>query len=349
MCKSFDKREISICGIFWSSFFGFIGISSLVLSIIQFPYTRLHWMNKGGWRHLGGLGISGVAVQFCFCVFSILTFSIFSNKKLLLFIYSIIQLVGSIFVLFISIFTLVGAQHYKNEDTNLCNKTLSNFFSSFFVLDDYFHIVDQYLCSKDCQCVFTNISAYQEFSIKKVAIPEPEIITEQWKYMEKYSIYKKKGDKKRASSFLDCSEEIQSLAKSYFIDELIAKNNTNIFEIDNFYNYWKRIEEKFKCTGWCNNKYTDRDNNTRIVAKYLFSSIDGGIVKNRGCMKSVIRWLPKIMNAFGSTLLCTGFFMLIPLFFSISLLLRIYKNYDEDYNDDDQDDQDDKLKEDNYE
>ena len=70
MCKSFDKREISICGIFWSSFFGFIGISSLVLSIIQFPYTRLHWMNKGGWRHLGGLGISGVAVQFCFCVFS---------------------------------------------------------------------------------------------------------------------------------------------------------------------------------------------------------------------------------------------------------------------------------------
>ena len=166
MCKSFDKREISICGIFWSSFFGFIGISSLVLSIIQFPYTRLHWMNKGGWRHLGGLGISGVAVQFCFCVFSILTFSIFSNKKLLLFIYSIIQLVGSIFVLFISIFTLVGAQHYKNEDTNLCNKTLSNFFSSFFVLDDYFHIVDQYLCSKDCQCVFTNISAYQEFSIK---------------------------------------------------------------------------------------------------------------------------------------------------------------------------------------
>ena len=349
MCKSFDKREISICGIFWSSFFGFIGISSLVLSIIQFPYTRLHWMNKGGWRHLGGLGISGVAVQFCFCVFSILTFSIFSNKKLLLFIYSIIQLVGSIFVLFISIFTLVGAQHYKNEDTNLCNKTLSNFFSSFFVLDDYFHIVDQYLCSKDCQCVFTNISAYQEFSIKKVAIPEPEIITEQWKYMKQYSIYKKKGDKKRASSFLDCSEEIQSLAKSYFIDELIAKNNTNIFEIDNFYNYWKRIEEKFKCTGWCNNKYIDRNNNERIVAKYLFSSIDGGIVKNRGCMKSVIRWLPKIMNAFGSTLLCTGFFMLIPLFFSISLLLRIYKNYDEDYNDDDQDDQDDKLKEDNYE
>ena len=164
-----------------------------------------------------------------------------------------------------------------------------------------------------------------------------------------YSIYKKKGDKERASSFLHCSKEIQSLAKSYFIDELIAKNNTNIFEIDNFYNYWKRIEEKFKCTGWCNNKYIDRDNNTRIVAKYLFSSIDGGIVKNRGCMKSVIRWLPKIMNAFGSTLLCTGFFMLIPLFFSISLLLRIYKNYDEDYNDDDQDDQDDKLKEDNYE
>ena len=64
-------------------------------------------------------------------------------------------------------------------------------------------------------------------------------------------------------------------------------------------------------------------------------------------MNSIIRWLPKIMNAFGSTLLCTGFFMLIPLFFSISLFFRIYKNYDEDYNNDDNDN--DELKDNNFE
>ena len=52
-------------------------------------------------------------------------------------------------------------------------------------------------------------------------------------------------------------------------------------------------------------------------------------------MQSVIRWLPKIMNAFGSTLLCTGFFMLIPLFFSISLFFGFYKNFDQDYNNED--------------
>ena len=335
MCKSFDKREISNCGIIWSIFFGCIGISSLVLSIIQFPYTRLHWMNKSPWRHLGGLGLSAVIIQFCFCIYSILTFSIFYNMKLFQLIYSIIQLIASIFVLFVSIFTLVGTQYYKNDDKNLCKKPLSNFFGSFFVLDDYFHIVDQYLCSKDCECVFTNISAYQEFSIKKVAIPEPDVISEQWKYMKDYSIYNKKGDIKRATSFLNCTKEVQSLAKSYFIDELLAKNQTDVFQIENFYDYWKRIEEKFKCTGWCNNKYIDRNNNERIVAKYLFSNIDGGIVKNRGCMQSVIRWLPKIMNAFGSTLLCTGFFMLIPLFFSISLFFGFYKNFDQDYNNED--------------
>ena len=58
-------------------------------------------MNKR--ETLGSLGL----IQFCFHVYSILTFSIFFYKKLLLFIYSIIQLLASIFVLFVSILHLL--------------------------------------------------------------------------------------------------------------------------------------------------------------------------------------------------------------------------------------------------
>ena len=332
MCKSLDKRQITNCGIFWSIFFGCIGISSLVLSIIQFPYTRLHWMNKGSWRHLGGLGISAVSVLFVFCILSIITFILFIEKKIILLIYCITELAASIYVLFVSIFSLIGAQRYRNEKTDLCEEQLSGFFSHFLVLDDYFHIVDNFLCSESCECVFSNKSAYQEFSTINIANPEPQIVSDQWKYMKNYVIYNKKGDKTRAYSFSQCSDDIQALAKSYFIDEIIAKNNTDVFEINNFYNYWKRIEEKFKCTGWCNNKYLDINNEERIVAKYLFSNIDGGIVKNRGCMKLLSSWLTKIINGFGSTLLCAGFFMLFPLIFSICLYFGYYNYYDEDYN-----------------
>lgn len=332
MCKSLDKRQITNCGIFWSIFFGCIGISSLVLSIIQFPYTRLHWMNKGSWRHLGGLGISAVSVLFVFCILSIITFILFIEKKIILLIYCITELAASIYVLFVSIFSLIAAQRYRNEKTDLCEEQLSGFFSNFLVLDDYFHIVDNFLCSESCECVFSNKSAYQEFSTINIANPEPQIVSDQWKYMKDYVIYNKKGDKTRAYSFSQCSDDIQALAKSYFIDEIIAKNNTDVFEINNFYNYWKRIEEKFKCTGWCNNKYLDINNEERIVAKYLFSNIDGGIVKNRGCMKLLSSWLTKIINGFGSTLLCAGFFMLFPLIFSICLYFGYYNYYDEDYN-----------------
>ena len=332
MCKSLDKRQITNCGIFWSIFFGCIGISSLVLSIIQFPYTRLHWMNKGSWRHLGGLGISAVSVLFVFCILSIITFILFIEKKIIILIYCITELAASIYVLFVSIFSLIAAQRYRNEKTDLCEEQLSGFFSNFLVLDDYFHIVDNFLCSESCECVFSNKSAYQEFSTINIANPEPQIVSDQWKYMKNYVIYNKKGDKTRAYSFSQCSEDIQALAKSYFIDEIIAKNNTDVFEINNFYNYWKRIEEKFKCTGWCNNKYLDINNEERIVAKYLFSNIDGGIVKNRGCMKLLSSWLTKIINGFGSTLLCAGFFMLFPLIFSICLYFGYYNYYDEDYN-----------------
>lgn len=332
MCKSLDKRQITNCGIFWSIFFGCIGISSLVLSIIQFPYTRLHWMNKGSWRHLGGLGISAVSVLFVFCILSIITFILFIEKKIIILIYCITELAASIYVLFVSIFSLIAAQRYRNEKTDLCEEQLSGFFSNFLVLDDYFHIVDNFLCSESCECVFSNKSAYQEFSTINIANPEPQIVSDQWKYMKDYVIYNKKGDKTRAYSFSQCSDDIQALAKSYFIDEIIAKNNTDVFEINNFYNYWKRIEEKFKCTGWCNNKYLDINNEERIVAKYLFSNIDGGIVKNRGCMKLLSSWLTKIINGFGSTLLCAGFFMLFPLIFSICLYFGYYNYYDEDYN-----------------
>jgi hypothetical protein len=337
MCKSLDKRQISNCGIFWSIFFGCIGISSLVLSIIQFPYTRLHWMNKGSWRHLGGLGISAVSVLFVFCILSIITFILFIEKKIILLIYCITELAASIYVLFVSIFSLIGAQRYRNEKTDLCEEQLSGFFSHFLVLDDYFHIVDNFLCSESCECVFSNKSAYQEFSTINIANPEPQIVSDQWQYMKNHVIYNKKGNKTRAYSFSQCSDDIQALAKSYFIDEIIAKNNTDVFEINNFYNYWKRIEEKFKCTGWCNNKYLDTNNEERIVAKYLFSNIDGGIVKNRGCMKLLSSWLTKIINGFGSTLLCAGFFMLFPLIFSICLYFGYYNYYDEDYNYDNED------------
>jgi hypothetical protein len=337
MCKSLDKRQISNCGIFWSIFFGCIGISSLVLSIIQFPYTRLHWMNKGSWRHLGGLGISAVSVLFVFCILSIITFILFIEKKIILLIYCITELAASIYVLFVSIFSLIGAQRYRNEKTDLCEEQLSGFFSHFLVLDDYFHIVDNFLCSESCECVFSNKSAYQEFSTINIANPEPQIVSDQWQYMKNHVIYNKKGNKTRAYSFSQCSDDIQALAKSYFIDEIIAKNNTDVFEINNFYNYWKRIEEKFKCTGWCNNKYLDTNNEERIVAKYLFSNIDGGIVKNRGCMKILSSWLTKIINGFGSTLLCAGFFMLFPLIFSICLYFGYYNYYDEDYNYDNED------------
>ena len=337
MCKSLDKRQISNCGIFWSIFFGCIGISSLVLSIIQFPYTRLHWMNKGSWRHLGGLGISAVSVLFVFCILSIITFILFIEKKIILLIYCITELAASIYVLFVSIFSLIEAQRYRNEKTDLCEEQLSGFFSHFLVLDDYFHIVDNFLCSESCECVFSNKSAYQEFSTINIANPEPQIVSDQWQYMKNHVIYNKKGNKTRAYSFSQCSDDIQALAKSYFIDEIIAKNNTDVFEINNFYNYWKRIEEKFKCTGWCNNKYLDTNNEERIVAKYLFSNIDGGIVKNRGCMKILSSWLTKIINGFGSTLLCAGFFMLFPLIFSICLYFGYYNYYDEDYNYDNED------------
>ena len=54
--------------------------------------------------------------------------------------------------------------------------------------------------------------------------------------------------------------------------------------------------------------------------KYLFSDINRGIPKHRGCMKPILDWLPKMLISFGSFALFAALVQFGLFILSISLL-----------------------------
>ena len=114
----------------------------------------------------------------------------------------------------------------------------------------------------------------------------------------------------------DSLETIQEMYKS-------NPNNTNfkINDFHNFHKYWKGIENRFKCTGWCTTKYTNPfslQNDTMV--KYVFSDINRGIVDYPGCLNRLSKWLPSLISTIATLLLSCGIVQLINLTFALVLL-----------------------------
>jgi hypothetical protein len=109
------------------------------------------------------------------------------------------------------------------------------------------------------------------------------------------------------------------------IQEIYKSNPDNTkFKIEDFHKfheYWKGIEKRFKCTGWCTTKYTNPfslQNDTMV--KYVFSDINRGIVDYPGCLNRLSKWLPSLISTIATLLLSCGIVQLINLTFALVLL-----------------------------
>ena len=118
----------------------------------------------------------------------------------------------------------------------------------------------------------------------------------------------------------NCSEDsLESIQEIYNSN---PKNNYNkINDFKKFHSYWKGIEKRFKCTGWCKTKYTNiytLKNDTMM--KYIFSDINRGVPLYPGCLNRLINWIPSLVAVVGVLLITCGFVQIINLIFSFLLL-----------------------------
>ena len=150
-------------------------------------------------------------------------------------------------------------------------------------MDSYLHNVDHTLCSDKCPCFMENNLSRSD---------------------DEYNSWVTTNESYGAVSFKQCN----LIVKQEVLD-LTKENNVNFdqdnsFNMEEFAEYMGRIEEKFKCVGWCNIKYSLSVNGSKsndvYMKKYLFSDVNNGLPEHIGCVDLVIEWLPQYLLSNGA-------------------------------------------------
>lgn len=92
------------------------------------------------------------------------------------------------------------------------------------------------------------------------------------------------------------------------------------FNSEKFMSYWSKIENKFKCVGFCNISYYSSDiNNYKNINKFLFSD-NRNEIKNNGCLFSLSDWLNKMILSFSCLTLINIVLSVICIYICFAIL-----------------------------
>ena len=153
---------------------------------------------------------------------------------------------------------------------------------------------DKYLCGDDCPC-------------EKNDINEQMYMSDPLAYDLYNNFYNIK--EKTYKNIQECSKynEISSTDK--------IKVNKK------FAQYWKNIEKRFNCVGFCQTSYYDENKNRNVpFTKYLFSDFTRGPVKHKGCFRLLMNWVIKALISFGSLGIAGSLIQILIVFAGINML-----------------------------
>ena len=118
----------------------------------------------------------------------------------------------------------------------------------------------------------------------------------------------------------------------------IKSPSTKIKINKKFAQYWKNIEKRFNCVGFCQTiYYHDELGETVPFTKYLFSGFNRGPIKHKGCFRLLMNWVIKALISFGSLGIAGSLIQIGIVFIGINML----KEGENDENDNDYKNQDD--------
>ena len=320
MCKCLPKQTVLSLGLVLTIFFGALSIICIVISGVDYQQTDMKWTDVGPWRHLAALQVSAVVVVFFIFLLGLITFTCGAQCKTIQLIFVMFEFLTMILTLAVAIFALVAGAIGQDEYTKMCNKNYTGIFEDFKVLDKLMFEADKMLCSDKCMCnLNTNESALEDFNDfynEKIRKNGDGLSPAFDNFIVATALNLKYNTTSNITRLQDCGDENINSVKAAFGALQISKIN---IKMDDFMTFWGRIEKKFDCNGWCESSYTD-GNTYHIMSKYLFSDVNKGVVRNRGCMHRLIDWLPKVINTFGSVLLIIGIILIFVFAFGVSLL-----------------------------
>ena len=234
----------------------FIGLAILSGLSAELLY---HEFAGSNWNSINGFLIFGVVFVGINLVFGYIAF--ISTNKVFIFIFLFFWIVSVGFSLAISVLAFVfGSIDYDNSKPG-CSDSYHGVATYFEEVDNIMIAVNNSLCSDNCPCAFTNAAAYDSY---------PGITSEKSFWTRTNGV---------ATNFEECSD-----ATIFNVWADLEKQNDTFTNLDQgvFYDMFRNIEEKFKCSGWCRKSYpvvvqlSERDETVkaRHIVRYLFSDLD---------------------------------------------------------------------------
>ena len=252
-----------------------------------------------------------------------------------------------LFNISISILILVGASVGKVKHYSGCNTEYKGLLKYWKSIDKYIIEADKVLCSENCKCYTNSIT-------EKLFMKEP---TAKNIYNKYYVVDKNSNNTK----IQDC-ESVKIVQTQY--DNIYSSYYGVKINGERFNKFWKKIEEYFECSGFCQTNYQifnnkeKKDNNDAEsysgqipLVKYIFSDFTKGPVKHKGCFRLLVNWIIDFLISFGSIGLGASVLQIIMLMCGLSLFLNKYNKIEDEYidNDEDEDENNEKLKNDKNE
>lgn len=165
-----------------------------------------------------------------------------------------------LFTFAIAIFGLVGGSVTKVNAYIGCNSSYSGLLAAWQTVDSYLTQVDSTLCSSSCPCYFSNPVPY----VTNTTIAP---------YYAQWTTTGVAGT--GATKFQDCSTVAQQTAYNTYSSSNTGNSSDYLVKQDTFASYFKVLEQRFNCTGFCTTSYTNQYTGSKMVMyKYLFSDIN---------------------------------------------------------------------------
>ena len=283
------------------------GIASFILNLIDYTILNASW-SKTPWKALAPCQLSCNIFIIFSGIIGILFLMLEEKKNK--YIYLIIIILSSLFTWSIGIFSCIGGTIYNKKYHQLgCKSELTGVLEMFNNIDNYFIYADSLLCSEQCKCKFSeNI---KDLYLNNIYSPGSYSTFNSWNI-----IYKKITEKGYFNFWENCSISVKEEVRNRYLE---SKNSLSYrINYEKFAKYWKNIEEKFNCTGWCQTNYIDPYTlKEKQMLKFIFSDINYGIPKYPGCINRLTNWLPSMVGATGGCLIVCAFVESIVVFLVI--------------------------------
>ncbi len=179
-------------------------------------------------------------------------------------------------------------------------------------MDEYLILAHSVVCSPLCKC-YVNSNLQNEMRTNF-------FIKETYQHLSQYMNNENDENYEKDFNIEKCPESIlESIQEIYQSNP--NNTHTRITKFNKFNKYWKKIEKRFKCSGWCRTKYTNPytlQNDTMI--KYIFSDINKGIVDYPGCLNRLINWIPSLVAVVGALLITCGVVQIVNMLVTLKLM-----------------------------